>query len=261
MYRDSETDFSRNYLKEILGALPQPFCLMGGWSVYLTLNEKFEAATGREYLGSRDIDLGFHLDPKWKPKEFEGSSFGKAIAKIQSMGFEPESFRFVKRYHLSQKRELTPEEGRRLPQYDIFNLYIDVLVDSKDPKRFEVAGFKVLEEPLLARVFSGADYVTTKLEGVSVAMPAPGLLMEMKTKSFPDRTQDDKRTKDLTDLCALLLFSGSKPPVFPKTIGGRKFLDRYARAIAKTKNEEWRIVATSLDITVAAAKRTARLIG
>ena len=235
---------------------------MGGWAVYLTLNDEVRGGDGPRIPGSRDIDLGFHLDPKWKPKEFEGSSFGKAIAKIQSMGFEPESFRFVKRYHRSAEAGAYPGRGEAsAASMSIFNLYIDVLVDSKDPKRFEVAGFKVLEEPLLARVFSGADYVTTKLEGVSVVMPAPGLLMEMKTKSFPDRTQDDKRTKDLTDLCALLLFSGSKSPVFPKTIGGRKFLDRYARAIAKTKNEEWRIVATSLDITVAAAKRTARLIG
>lgn len=261
MNRDKETEFSRNYLKEILGALPQPYCLMGGWSVYLTLNEKFKAPTGREYLGSRDIDLGFHLDPRWKPKEFKGSSFGKAVAKIQSMGFEPESFRFVKRYHLWEKRELTPEEGRRLPQYDIFNLYIDVLVDSKDQKRFKVAGFNVLEEPLLARVFSGADRVTAKLEGVNVVMPAPQLLMEMKIKSFPRRTQDDKRTKDLIDLCALLLFSGFKPPILSKSPGGRRLLDRYERAVGKTKDEEWNNVAASLDITASAARRTARLIG
>jgi hypothetical protein len=108
LYEDSETEFSRRYLKEILGALPQPFCLLGGWAVYLTLNDSFKKATGREYPGSRDIDLGFHLDPQWKRKEFKASSFGMAVAKIQSMGFESESFRFVKRYHRSEKRELTP---------------------------------------------------------------------------------------------------------------------------------------------------------
>ena len=78
-----------------------------------------------------------------------------AIAKIQSMGFEPESFRFVKRYHRSEKRELTPQEKRRLPKYETFDLYVDFLVDSDDPKRFKVAGFSVMDEPLLARVFSG----------------------------------------------------------------------------------------------------------
>lgn len=255
MYRDAETEFSRNYLREILGSLPKPFCLMGGWSVYLILNEKFQAATGREYPGSKDIDLGFHLDPAWTPKEFKASSMGRAIAKIESMGFEPRSFRFVKQYHLSEKRELTGEEKRRLPQYEIFNLYVDMLVDSEDPRRLQVAGFDVLDEPLLARVFSGTDSVTTELEGVSVVMPAPRLLMEMKAKSFPGRTADDKRTKDLIDMCGLLLYSGFKPSFG----SGRNTTKNYERAIEKTKEDEWDRVAESLDITSAVAKRTARL--
>jgi hypothetical protein len=256
MYRDAETDFSRNYLKEILGSIQQPFCLMGGWSVYLTLNEKFQRATGREYPGSKDIDLGFHLDPEWTPKEFKASPMGKAIPKIESMGFVPESFRFVKQYHLTEKRELTAEEKKHLPQYEIFNLYIDLLVDSKDPKRFKVAGFNALEEPLLEGVFSGSDSVTTNIEGVNIVMPAPRLLMEMKVKSFPGRTADDKRTKDLIDLCGLLLYSGFKPP----SLGGPNLLENYENAVEKTKDDEWNRVAASLDITTAVAKRMARLI-
>lgn len=255
MYQDSETEFSRRYLKEILGALPQPFCLVGGWAVYLTLNDAFKKATGREYPGSRDIDLGFHLDPQWKPKEFKASSFGKAIAKIESMGFQPESFRFVRRYHRSEKRELTPEEERRLPKYETFDLYVDFLVDSDDPKRFKVAGFKVMDEPLLARVFSGSERVTAKMEGISISMPLPQLLMEIKAGSLPQRTPDDKRIKDLIDICGLLLYSGVKPPVLPKAS-----LKKYVLAITSTKSEEWNRVAIALDITAAMAKRTARLI-
>jgi hypothetical protein len=256
MYRDAETDFSRSFLKEILGSLQQPFCLIGGWSVYLTLNERFQQTTGREYPGSKDIDLGFHLEPKWTPKEFEESPMGKAIPKIESMGFVPDSFRFVKQYHLTERRELTAEESKRLPQFEIFNLYIDLLVDSQDPKRFNVAGFNVLEEPLLERVFSGSDSVTINIEGVGVVMPAPRLLMEMKVKSFPGRTADDKRTKDLIDLCGLLLYSGFKPPSLIRT----NLLENYEQAIDKTKDEEWGRVAASLDITTAVARRTARLI-
>ena len=244
-----------------MGALPQPYCLMGGWSVYLTLNAEVQSSNQPRLPGSRDIDLGFHLDPKWTSKEFKSSSFGKAIAKIQSMGFEPESFRFVKRYHLREKRELTPEEARRLPQYEIFNLYIDLLVDSQDPKRFKVAGFNVLEEQLLERVFSGTDSVTMELGGVSVVMPSPRLLMEMKIKSFPRRTQDDKRTKDLIDLCALLLFSGFKPPNVFKNPDGIDLLYRYERAMERTKEEEWDTVARSLDVTASVVRRTAHRVG
>ena len=260
MSPDSAVEFSRRYLREIISAVPQPCCLIGGWSVYLTLNEKFENATGREYIGSRDIDLGFHFDPKWNQKEFENSPFSKAIAKISAMGFEPESYRFVKRFHLAEKRELTPEEARRLPLYDIFNLYIDVLVDSTSPTRFKRAGFTVLEEPLLSKVFAGKDQVATKLDGIKVTMPSPQLLMEMKVRSFPLRTADDKKTKDLLDLCALLLYSGLKPSMVNNNPEGGKVTARYAKAIDNTTKEEWKYVSESLGISESEARRIARLV-
>src|SRR5712664_3601699 len=162
MYPKTETDISWSYLRQILGIVPQPCCLIGGWAIYLTVNPAFEKKTGRIYIGSRDIDLGFHFDPNWNQKEVESSAFSKAITKIQAMGFEPQGSRFVKQYHHTQKRELTQEEKRTLPSYEIFNLYIDVLVDSDDPKRFKKAGFNVMEEPLLNRVFAGKESAKTK---------------------------------------------------------------------------------------------------
>jgi len=153
MYPKSETDFSWSYLTQIIRRVPQPCCLIGGWSVYLTVNQAFEKKTGRSYVGSRDIDLGFHFDPDWSQKEVKSSPFSMAVKEIEAMGFEPQGSRFVKQYHHSQKRELTQEEKRHLPSYEIFNLYIDILVDSDDPKRFKKAGFNVMEEPLLNGVF------------------------------------------------------------------------------------------------------------
>jgi hypothetical protein len=43
--------------------------------------------------------------------------------------------------------------------------------------------------------------------GLNVVLPDHSLLLEMKINSFPGRTQDDKKTKDLADICALLLYS------------------------------------------------------
>ncbi len=229
--------------------------MIGGWAVRHTLNKKFKAVTGSEYPGSRDIDLGFHLDIKWNPSQFKVSALGKAIKQMESMGFESESFRFVKRYHLWEERELTAEEERSLPQYDTFNLYIDVLVDTNDLGRFKVAGFNVLEEPLLARVFAGTDYVKTRLAGVEVMMPTPSLLIEMKVKSFPDRTQDDKKTKDLMDLCGLIQYSGTKLPVLSKNAS-----KRFEQAVKKIKEEEWKSIAGSLGVSTSSAKRIARSI-
>ena len=54
MYNENETDFSRNYLREILDGITQPPCLMGGWAVYHLVNDGFKQVTGRDYLGSKD---------------------------------------------------------------------------------------------------------------------------------------------------------------------------------------------------------------
>ena len=142
----------------------------------------------------------------------------------------------------------------------MFNLYIDVLVDSKDPRRFKLAGFSVVEEPLLSRVFVGKECVEIEAYGARILMPTPQLLMEMKIKSFPDRTKDDKRTKDLADICALLLYSGHKPPPASQTREGKELWQRYCDALTKTTKEEWDYVANALDVSAAIARRTANLI-
>ncbi|MCL4518002.1 MAG: hypothetical protein M1587_02265 [Thaumarchaeota archaeon] len=101
MYSDYQTSISRGYLLSILQQVSQPPCLLGGWAVFLLLNEKFNSSKGRDYLGSRDIDLGFHLDVNWTDEEYARSDLRNTIGKIQSLGFEQVSFRFVK--HLSQE--------------------------------------------------------------------------------------------------------------------------------------------------------------
>jgi len=211
-------------------------------------------------LGSKDIDIGFHFDPSWDEKKFDKSPFGMAIIKIQELGFESESFRFVKRFRASDGDELTAEESRRLQSYDIFPLYVDVLVDSASKKRFRMAKFKVAEELLLIRVFAGKEFLTRKLEGSNVMIPHPQLQMEMKIRSFPQRTTDGKRTKDLIDLCALILYSRFKPPILNDKSKGVRALSSYNRAVKKIKDEEWTTVSTALDITVNEAKRVANLV-
>lgn len=38
-------------------------CLIGGWAVYESVNKRPEEDKGRQYAGSKDIDIGFHMDP------------------------------------------------------------------------------------------------------------------------------------------------------------------------------------------------------
>ncbi len=62
LYSKFETETSYQYLKRIIEVLNEPVCLLGGWAVYLTVNTRFRESQGRNYLGSRDIDIGFHVD-------------------------------------------------------------------------------------------------------------------------------------------------------------------------------------------------------
>jgi hypothetical protein len=84
--------------------------------------------------------------------------------------------------------------------------------------------------------------------------------MEMKIRSFPRRTTDDKRTKDLIDLCALILFTSFKPIILEDKGKGVRALISYQRAVKRTKNDEWTTVSTALNITVSEAKRVANLV-
>lgn len=225
--------------------------------MYYLVNDRFREVVGRDYLGSRDIDLGFHIDLNWSKGEFDNSAFNRSMAKIKQMGFETDSYRFVKRYHLSERRELTAEEKRKLPQYDTFNLYIDMLVDSDDPRRHELAGFTVLEEPLLNEIFEKKNCVEKTLFDVNIMMPSPELLIRMKVKSFPLRTQDDKRTKDLADICTLLLYSGTNATI----LNDKSSVVAYSKALDKTTEEQWKFVADALGLDLPLAKRAARRIG
>ena len=62
MYKEFETRTSYKYLKEVISALEEPICILGGWAVYFHVNMNFQKSQGRPYIGSRDIDVGFHFE-------------------------------------------------------------------------------------------------------------------------------------------------------------------------------------------------------
>ncbi len=261
MYTIVETDVSRRFLKILVSSIQRPYCLIGGWSVYLIVNDAYQEDTGREYQGSKDIDLGFHFDPMWDQKEFDSSPFAIAIATIRKMNFEGTGSRFFKEFHISDGHELTSKEARQLQSYDIFRLYIDPFVDSSDPKKNRMAKFPVAEELLLSEVFSGKQHLTKKSDGLEVIVPDPRIQMEMKMRSFPTRGQDDKKRKDLIDLCALILYSGFEPPTVGDEGGGLTAKTNYKLALKAVTEVEWKALAADLNLTVTDAKRVANRIG
>ena len=83
-YVDQVTELSEQELQSVFDVAEPPVCLLGGWAVHLHVNPRFESEHGRQYIGSRDIDLGIHVDPDWKPKELPGTPVGKSITRIET---------------------------------------------------------------------------------------------------------------------------------------------------------------------------------
>jgi len=200
MYGDVETEASRRYLEIITERLDVEFCLIGGWAVHHLVQERYGRLTRRDYLGSRDIDLGFPIP--------EGVSVLKTLL-IDDLGFSTRSFRYVKQLHYETGEELSDEAARRLPLPMIFPLYVDVMLPSSGERVRGRLGFVPPDEPLLELVFKdGSRTTSTDIGARRVKVPTPDVLMAMKFNSVVNRFEDHKRVKDLCDLTALALYSG-----------------------------------------------------
>jgi len=90
VYEPSEIKTSEEQLEKVFKQLKGPICLLGGWATYHIVNKNFEKANGRKYIGSRDIDIGFHIDKDWTEEQFRESAPFKTT-KDEVLGVEPRS--------------------------------------------------------------------------------------------------------------------------------------------------------------------------
>ncbi len=205
LYSELETGLAHRSLETLVTRIPEPPVLLGGWAVYLTVREDFSSEYGSDYLGSRDIDLGFHIDPTMDIGSLKASELSLAIGVMRDLGYWPDGmFRFCRIVHRETGGSLTEEGSKGVPLHDIFRLYIDLIVDRVHPDLQGVLGFKPIDEPILARAFDDRAFSSLDLGGASVLIPEPYLLVAMKLAAIPDRTRDDKRVKDSCDIYALL---------------------------------------------------------
>src|SRR3989344_5257525 len=107
MYAEFETRTSYKYLQNVIRVLEEPICILGGWAVFLHVNKNFQKAQGRPYLGSRDIDLGFHLDKNATPEQMKNSTLAKSLDILQNtLKFKSVSFRLLKEVHTETEEEI-----------------------------------------------------------------------------------------------------------------------------------------------------------
>lgn len=205
MYKEFETRTSYNYLKKVIKNLNEPICILGGWAVFFHVNEKFEKAQGRPYLGSRDIDLGFNISG-----DLRKSALARTINTLtKKLNFKPLSFRLVKEIHTETEEEI--KDGEIVPAHFVFPMYVDLIVDSI-PKDFrKIFGFNPIDEPLLKTVFEKKEFIIIKEFDKKLLLPKIELLLAMKASSIPNRDKEHKKIKDVCDMFALAWYTDINP--------------------------------------------------
>lgn len=207
MYDPIETDMSKKFLLEIIDRIQNwNFGLVGGWAVYLYVNENFTRATGKEYLKSRDIDLFVKCEDAFLEK------FKKIIF---SMGFIPSGYDF--RYQLiidrSTLKPISENESKRKPVFELIYVFLDVFGDRKN---------KILhlwENGIVKKFVSEKALNPREINGKAINLPKQEHLLAMKCESFLQRDNKEKRMKDACDIYALLFYSDiEKIPEFVKNI-------------------------------------------
>jgi len=202
MYKNFETEISWKFVQEIGKELGKPMVILGGWAVYFVVNDKFRSLEGKNYLGSKDLDIGFYMEKNWDEKQIKDSKFAKELKILENIGFRPRSFRLVQEFHTETKTKLTLEEAKIIPYHFITSVYIDPIVNVIPNDFKKVFGFTPIDEPLLDLVFKEENI---KIEDFII--PTPEVLLAMKLNSVLTRDKEHKRIKDICDIFALLQYS------------------------------------------------------
>jgi hypothetical protein len=212
-YAEPVTSLSEGELQDVLSAAEPPVCLLGGWAVHLQVTGGFQAAHDRSYIGSRDIDLGTHVDPSWSTDELRTAPVATTLERIENdLGYSRGRFGFYQQFHRDRHERLDDAAARNQPAHNVFRVDIDIIPDTTALDVFQdTFGFRPPAEPLLEPVFEAdageplADYVDWEQPPDSFIAPAE-LLAAMKVRAFPDRDKSHKQLKDLADLHALLWY-------------------------------------------------------
>ena len=250
MYDDFETETSFTYLKDVIKVLDEPICILGGWAVFFLVNKDFKETKGRPYLGSRDIDLGFHIKKDISDKELKTSVLAKAINIIEKkLKFEPHgTSRYFKEINRETGKEI--QKGKIIPKHDTFEMYIDPIVDNI-PKNFnKVFKFKPIDEPLLSHAFENINN-RAELEEFDkkLWLPSSELLIATKINSLKDRDKEHKKIKDICDIFALLWHSEESASNL--RLKAQKFLTqkKIRESLSTIKDEDLKKASEQLDYT------------
>jgi len=249
MYKEKEVEISEVWLERIF-SLGYDMCLIGGWAVYESVTRNYEEDKGRQYLGSKDIDVGFHVDPSWNLDQLKDSDYLKFFRYLEENGFSWVGYRFLKGYDYDTKRELTKEEMSRRPSFEVIEFYVDPIVDSLNPLLQSELLINPIDEPLLSLVFKDKSVNKITLSDhreITVVIPKPEVLLAMKFNSVDDRTKEHKRIKDIMDIFALIWYSEYEMGDMREKVSCLKGLKDIEKSILRFKEDELLQASKAID--------------
>lgn len=190
MYDPIETDLSFNLLADLSNECNKrniPIAIIGGWATYFYANPTYRRAFGKNYMGSRDIDICFDHS---KEQEF--------FQLIKDMGFSPNGmyFRWEKIYNRETQQYITPEQAEKEQIFNLIHIFLDLFCD-KETEELRSWHLDPLKHRKIVNIdgFSAADIDT---------------LINLKCIALFSRDKSDKENKDACDLYALIVYSQHK---------------------------------------------------
>lgn len=195
LYEDYETDISKDNLVTVFSKVTELLCLLGGWAVYLTVNKNYKNDKGRDYHGSKDIDPGFHFSSNETKESIKSSTFNQSIKALEDVGFYSVGFRLVQYYHRETKRVLTEQEASKVPQYDLFDLYVDPIVDNIPDNVREILGITPADEKLLGLLFEKGEFTEIEEFGVPLGSQNQKSCLQPNLSRYQDEPRITKNGK------------------------------------------------------------------
>jgi hypothetical protein len=216
------------------------------------VTENYREDKGTGYIGSRDIDLGFPVDPSATAEELQAGNIGTTFDALRYKGFYRSRSGFQKHFDSMTVEELTEDEASQLPMHQVVDMRVDIQPTITESETFnEAFGFQPPAEPLLKQAFDGASRPLTAFVDwdlpEAIRIVDHTLLAAMKIGSFPGRNKHHKKVKDLADLYALIWYAGEWQHTVEeaRSFVEREDIDRFQASLEESLIDEAAVLLES----------------
>lgn len=263
-YNLEETKKSQEYLSQVLSLVSNESCLIGGYAVQLSANQSFFQEHGQNYIASRDIDLGFEMNPQWTETDIKNSAFSKCIKKIEDeIGFTQVGYHLIRYHDFHTGNPITEEEYEkkyRKRPYDAYMISIDPVIETPHPEIQKAVGFTPFEETLLSHVFRENRCKTVPYLNTNVTIPTPEVLIGMKLKAVPRREELQKKHKDVADIFAISWYSDEDFDEIRTKLSQVVEPDKISTVVDSFPDEYYEKAATMIGVEEITSRNISRVI-